>query len=64
MREMTEARPEAAAAAPPLAMRILRALAESREITLLLLVILLALAGAAFWLPDTDIVEALVRGVG
>ena len=27
-------------------------------------VILLALAGAAFWLPDTDIVEALVRGVG
>ena len=24
--------------------------------------ILLALAGAAFWLPDTDIVEALVRG--
>ena len=44
MREMTEARPDAAAAAPPLAMRILRALAESREITLLLLVILLALA--------------------
>ncbi len=27
-------------------------------------VILLALAAAAFWLPDTDIVEALVRGVG
>lgn len=27
-------------------------------------VLLLALAGAAFWLPDTDIVEALVRGVG
>jgi hydrogenase-4 component F len=27
-------------------------------------VILLALAGAAFWLPDTDIVEALVQGVG
>ena len=26
--------------------------------------ILLALAGAAFWLPDTDIVEALARGVG
>ena len=26
--------------------------------------ILLALAGAAFWLPDTDIVEALVQGVG
>jgi hydrogenase-4 component F len=26
--------------------------------------ILLALAAAAFWLPDTDIVEALVRGVG
>ena len=25
---------------------------------------LLALAGAAFWLPDTDIVEALVRGIG
>ena len=27
-------------------------------------VILLALAVAAFWLPDTDIVEALARGVG
>jgi formate hydrogenlyase subunit 3/multisubunit Na+/H+ antiporter MnhD subunit len=27
-------------------------------------VILLALAAAAFWLPDTDIVEALARGVG
>ena len=27
-------------------------------------VILLILAGAAFWLPDTDIVEALVNGVG
>jgi hydrogenase-4 component F len=27
-------------------------------------VMLLALAGAAFWLPDTDIVEALVRGLG
>jgi hydrogenase-4 component F len=27
-------------------------------------VILLALAAGAFWLPDTDIVEALVRGVG
>jgi hydrogenase-4 component F len=26
--------------------------------------ILFALAGAAFWLPDTDIVEALVRGIG
>jgi hydrogenase-4 component F len=26
--------------------------------------ILLALAAAAFWLPDTDIVEALVRGMG
>jgi len=26
--------------------------------------ILLVLAGAAFWLPDTDIVEALVKGVG
>jgi hydrogenase-4 component F len=26
--------------------------------------ILLALAAAAFWLPDTDIVEALVQGVG
>ena len=26
--------------------------------------LLLALAGATFWLPDTDIVEALVRGVG
>ena len=44
MREVAEARPEATAAAPPLAMRMLRALAESREITLLLLVILLALA--------------------
>jgi hydrogenase-4 component F len=27
-------------------------------------VMLLALAAAAFWLPDTDIVEALARGVG
>lgn len=27
-------------------------------------VILVLLAGAAFWLPDTDIVEALVRGAG
>jgi formate hydrogenlyase subunit 3/multisubunit Na+/H+ antiporter MnhD subunit len=27
-------------------------------------VILLALAAAALWLPDTDIVEALARGVG
>ena len=27
-------------------------------------VILLVLAGAAFWLPDTDIVEALVKGLG
>jgi hypothetical protein len=27
-------------------------------------VILLALAAAAFWLPDTDIVEALARGIG
>lgn len=27
-------------------------------------VILLALAAVAFWLPDTDIVEALARGVG
>ena len=27
-------------------------------------VLLLALAAAAFWLPDTDIVEALARGVG
>jgi len=26
--------------------------------------ILLVLAGAAFWLPDTDIVEALVKGLG
>ena len=26
--------------------------------------ILLALAAAAFWLPDTDIVEALVQGIG
>jgi hydrogenase-4 component F len=27
-------------------------------------VILLALTAAAFWLPNTDIVEALARGVG